>query len=207
MAQYNLKYIRGVIDCQYSQLTSSIQARYMLSVDLNNKSNKVATFIMMNPSKADFNNSDLTVNKVIKFSFIKGKGSIGIINIVNLFPFYETHSGSLQAVIKQVKNMPNLIFKDIMTLNNEMIKQALQSSNYIVLAWGNPSDNIDKRLHFDQCKYINSYIRTLNNKKIYVIKTQFEKILTNEGYPRHPSRPSLQGFKKCLISEDGQIII
>ncbi|MDQ0975995.1 hypothetical protein QFZ31_005873 [Neobacillus niacini] len=162
---------------------------------------------MMNPSKADYNTSDLTVNKVIKFAFIKGKGSIGLINIVNLFPFYETQSSSLQAVINHVRNTPNINFKDIISLNNKIIKHSLQSSNYIVLAWGNPSDNINKKLHFDQCNYIKSYIRALKNNKTYVIKTHYKKILTNERYPRHPSRPSLQGFKKCWINEAGEIII
>ncbi|MED4971298.1 DUF1643 domain-containing protein [Parageobacillus toebii] len=207
MVQYNPKYVRKILECQYAQLTNNIQARYLLSIELKNDSNEIATFVMMNPSRADYNTSDVTVNKVIKFAFIKGKGRIGIINIVNLFPFYETNSNVLQSIINRVRSNPNLNFKQIMARNNHIIKKAFQTSDYIIFAWGNPSKNIDKQLHLNQCSIISSYVKTLNPSRTYVIKTHHKEILTKGGYPRHPSRPALNGFKKCVISENGKIII
>ena len=52
---------------------------------------------MLNPSQADDNISDHTVNRIIKHSFIHSNledSSIRVskINVVNLFPFYETKS-------------------------------------------------------------------------------------------------------------------
>ncbi|PEE97789.1 hypothetical protein CON21_26290 [Bacillus thuringiensis] len=125
MVQYNSKYIRKILDCQYAQLTNSIQARYLLSIDLKNDSNNTATFVMMNPSRADYNSSDITVNKVVKFTVIQGKGKIEIINIVNLFPFYETDSSILQTTINQVKTKPIVKFKQIMLSNTRIIKKAI----------------------------------------------------------------------------------
>lgn len=207
MVKYNRKYCKEVLDCQCIQLTATIQVRTLLSINLKNDSNKVATFIMMNPSLANHNISDKTVNKVIKFAFIKGKGKIGIVNMVNLFPFYETNSSNLQTIINRVKNNVTLNFDGIISNNNNIIFKNIKLSKWVILAWGNPSVNIDSLIHDKQCSSILNYISSVRSTISYVIKTQYYNILTKDGYPRHPSRPSLKGFKKCLINEEGKIII
>ncbi|MDQ0972420.1 hypothetical protein QFZ31_002298 [Neobacillus niacini] len=207
MVYYNAEYVKRIIDCQHETLTDSIQARYFLSIELKNASNKIATFIMMNPSKADQNISDITVNKLIKFAFTKGRGNIGIIQIVNLFPFYETNSPNLQAIINRVQNNNTLNLEDIISNNNNIIFKSLEESKWTILAWGDPSENIDIDLHQTQCRSIIKHIKNIDNSNIYVIKTHYKNILTNNGYPRHPSRPALNGFKKCKINKDNNIVI
>ena len=70
---------------------SNINKRYSLEISLDNsRTKKTATIIMMNPSKANQNCSDQTVNKVLNFFKDNSKIPISKVIILNLFPTMKT---------------------------------------------------------------------------------------------------------------------
>ena len=64
-------------------LLSFIDKQYLASI-------ASYVFIMLNPSIADKEVSDLTITKLCNFSH--SLNEVGFIHIVNLYPFYETNS-------------------------------------------------------------------------------------------------------------------
>lgn len=69
-----------------------IKRRFLLEIKLKSrKSEKTVVVIMMNPSKANKEVSDRTINKVIKYIYNNGKTKeIGKIVLLNLFVAYKT---------------------------------------------------------------------------------------------------------------------
>ena len=53
--------------CDRSFLTREVEGRYLLKLKLKNNYNNTVTIVMMNPSKANENISDQTINKIVSF--------------------------------------------------------------------------------------------------------------------------------------------
>lgn len=169
--------------------------RTLLNITTNGNNEKSVLCIMMNPSKADKYQSDNSVNKVIKCFC----DSYGFINIVNLFPFYETKSSKLSELINKLKKEPE--FNEIIKFNLCTIKTKINSVNEIVLAWGDPANDEITQMHYGISMEILSYIAGKEN--IYVFgTTKFDTILTKKGNPRHPSRLDYSKIKKAKVEKE-----
>lgn len=151
----------------------SINKRYCLCLDIKNEeTEKRVLMIFMNPSQADENISDRTVNRafsyflnVIKPSYPDYTG----IEVLNLFPEYLTDSKELFKIVKTInrKNKLALI---------TAIELAIEEKRMIVLGYGNHPKKM-KNLHNRQVTFL---LELLNNKKIHYVS-----LLTKDGNPRH----------------------
>jgi len=147
--------------------------RYSLTIPLKNKGSQTLLVVMMNPSKATKEQSDSTINSVIRY-VIENKLDYSLISVVNLYPIYETSSQCLQNYEDEEKE------------NLDTIKILLQKSDDILLGWGKPKDKNEKELYemkyhhnsllvIEMCQNINSSVFILND-------------LRDDLYPRHLGR-------------------
>ncbi|MEK3807779.1 DUF1643 domain-containing protein [Bacillus sp. FSL H8-0547] len=117
------------------------------------------TFIMLNPSTADDQEDDPTLRRCIKFAMGWGFGSL---EVVNLFAYRSTDPKLLISAHDPIGEK-----------NNEYIREALNRSDKVVLAWGTKGSLLDRDKEVLQLlKDISTPIYTLE--------------LTRYGYPRHP---------------------
>ncbi len=84
----------------------------------------LATFVMLNPSKADHKVDDPTVRKCMKFARKWGYSGI---RVVNLFAWRATDPAALKKVPREDLVGP---------YNNDHILHACKSPGMVVLAWG-----------------------------------------------------------------------
>ena len=150
-------YVKNIGQCDKVTLFSQVDSRKLLTINLRNSYKNVVTYVMLNPSQADDNISDHTVNRIIKHSFIHSNledSSIRVskINVVNLFPFYETKSENLQKGIDLVRALDQTLYEDEMEQNFKQIKYALDNSQFVVLAWGEVPKELDKLIHKKQVR-------------------------------------------------------
>lgn len=191
------------IECNSEVLLDKIEARYSLTVTLNNSHEKTLTYIMMNPSIADLLQSDQTVNRVIAFAASEANKSkeIGKVNIVNLFGLYETQSPSLQSIIDQLT--PTSGFVDYLNKNRNSIQDGISTSDYIVLAWGDVPPGMKAKFHAVEVNYVYDCIMNCNKGgSIYILNTlnkNHKTILTNKR-PRHPNRLNFDTYIPCTLS-------
>ncbi|MED0586507.1 DUF1643 domain-containing protein [Bacillus subtilis] len=190
--KYKPEFVSKVIECKTERLTDSIEARYCLSIKLNNTLDSSYVFIMLNPSIAGRDVSDLTINKLCKFSH--SLNEVGTIHIANLYPFYETNSMLLSSLIKNLQNENKNLFDEVMATNRQVLSSLVKDSKKVVLAWGDCPDLFDRQFHIKQCHDFKLFLKEASQNQVYVIKTHFERLLTVKNSPRHPSRPMLKGL-------------
>lgn len=200
MVKYVSKYKVGKPICKKERIVDNdsliIEKRELLKVELNKQGDKIVSVIMMNPSKADSNHSDSTVNKIIKkfyaASFQEVANDVKYVNILNLLPIYNPNNKKL------LNNMNTIIseyssdhFLNILETNIMTIEKTIENSHYIVLAWGMP-ENFPLSLYFEQAAKV---LKTLENSNdnVYVFKMKslkgkiynLTKLYLN---PPHPSK-------------------
>lgn len=130
--KYKPEFVSKVIECKTERLTDSIEARYCLSIKLNNTLDSSYVFIMLNPSIAGRDVSDLTINKLCKFSH--SLNEVGTIHIANLYPFYETNSMLLSSLIKNLQNENKNLFDEVMATNRQLLSSLVKDSKKVVLS-------------------------------------------------------------------------
>lgn len=96
--------------------------RYLLSRTWDSNGKKIA-FIGLNPSTADENIDDPTIRRCIAFAKAWGGGSLWMIN---LFALRSTDPKQLYSTLDPVG--PE---------NNEYLKKIIESSDFVIAAWGN----------------------------------------------------------------------
>lgn len=113
---------------------NEISVRYKLEIPLNNWENENELLvIMMNPSKANKEESDRTVNKVVQYA---SQNRYRKLIIMNSLPFYETKSEKLNAVIRQIVDGEA---ERALEHNFSEIQEAISNlTRDILLATGNP---------------------------------------------------------------------
>lgn len=224
-----IKYISGEIFgrpmCERSSIENTnnpiLEKRELLKITLNHPGEKTVNVIMMNPSEADTQNSDKTVNRVINFFYkqpIIVENELGnnygqiisdikYINITNLFSLYNSQSNKLRDSINEITSQLSYsALKEIINSNINQIKNTLNNTDYIVLAWGNCPDNFHQFLYYYQAAEILDYITTTGKNNIYVfrifdIKRQTECFLTKLGNPVHPINGNLLTLVKVNIDK------
>ncbi|MEK3977878.1 DUF1643 domain-containing protein [Psychrobacillus sp. FSL K6-2836] len=164
--------------------------RNLLKFDNNLQSNNQNTVvIMMNPSAADANYSDDTVNKVIHaLSTISQT-----IYILNLFPFYEPDSKKLGDLVQKKNNL------QIINQNEAAISKAIKSADKIIFAWGDVPKGLPAKLHNERVKAVIKIIEKRNKENsLYVFnygRKKFLKFISNKKRPLHPSRKNIHSLK------------
>jgi len=148
--------------------------RYSLTIPLKNKGSQTLLVVMMNPSKATKEQSDSTINRVIRY-VTKNRLGYSQISVVNLYPIYETFSRCLQNYEDEEKE------------NLDTIKILLQKSDDILLGWGRPSKKSEIQLH--TLRYHHKSLAVIKlcqnlNKNIFIIGS----LVNEELYPRHLGR-------------------
>ncbi|MFT4447270.1 DUF1643 domain-containing protein [Bacillus subtilis] len=171
--KYKPEFVSEVIECKTERLTDSIEARYCLSIKLNNSLDSSFVYIMLNPSMAGRDISDLTINKLCKFSHTLNE--VGTIHIANLYPFYETNSTMLSSLIKNLQHENTNLFDTVMATNRQVLSSLVRDSKKVVLAWGDCPDLFDKQFHKKQCNDFMLLLKEANQNQVYVIKTHFDK--------------------------------
>lgn len=137
-------------------ISSCGKYRYFLSRVVGN-SEKILTFIMLNPSTANAIDDDPTIRRCLSFCTSLG---YGILHVVNLFAYRSTNPSELLIV-------ENPVGKE----NLDFIKNVVQNSDMTICAWGT------KGSIKNQDKFI---INFLKNFDLYALK------ITKNGHPSHP---------------------
>ena len=161
------KHIEDVIVTN-AEFSNDKKFRYKLEIQLKDKNDgEVLCVIMQNPSYADKNTADKSVNFLEKLIFKKGYeefSKIYKIVIVNQFAYVQTNdfSGSDEEIGKE---------------NDKIIEDCITKADVVLIAWGK-SNSFKKRIDF-----VNSVLRKEQNynKKCYVAK-------------KHPSRGFYDNF-------------
>lgn len=167
----------------------SENVRYWIRYQLDNRAlknkeitnNKEVVFILQNPSEADHNKSDRTINKVLDFCHHENRNKV---TIFNLSPIYGTKSNTISTakLAKYSKhNMIALIWYIC----------AMKISD-IVLAWGDcDSKNTGYHKTFfkkEQQKYLRllKYLSCKYHINIYCVSSKKDQNpLTKKRNPRH----------------------
>jgi len=190
-----MKYADGVrTQCKVFNF-GRFRIRYLLKIEIEKNDGGSALCIMMNPSKADENESDASVNKVIEF-FKEGYRTI---KICNLIPVYLTKSSEMNQLFDEFQKekcrdtfckIMKRNFVTVSRLINELDKDAC-----VVLAWGDPPEGFDKKIHQEYVDRVLASVENLPNYYIFETNNPHGN-LTELGNPRHPSRNILTGLLK-----------
>jgi hypothetical protein len=194
--------------CKCQQIIDDISIRSRLTVNIGGTQGSIA-FIMMNPSKADFEQSDITVNKILNFSNKLRESkelSFNKVNIVNLFPIYKTESSLLYRTLMELKSaFPSREYLTILNKGCKEIQECLLESNYIVFAWGDNPSKFPKGCYDQQISKVLKIVKKCKKDNLFVLKTQYKSTLTQKQQPRHPNRNKILGIVSCKLSKTGNL--
>lgn len=144
----------------YAEFSADRRYRYLLRRRVA-ESQKRVLFVMLNPSKADEERNDPTIRRCIGFARSWG---FGILEVVNLFALMSTYPKALLKADDPVG--PD---------NDAAIRAALESTDTVVLAWGN--HGLD---HENRAAEVTAMARKATRPSCLG--------LTMKGAPRHPLR-------------------
>lgn len=133
---------------------------------------------MMNPSKATGNESDKTVNKVLKTAHDNGYTEV---EIFNLSPYYLTKSKKLAKFFSGIKKFE---LEKVHQKNLDLFKESIKMyPEDILIATGNQNIKIMQSLYTE-------FYSLLKNKEIYFYNK------TKKGYYWHPL------YTKSILQKD-----
>ncbi len=146
-----------------------------------NETEKLLTFIMLNPSNADQFKPDKTVTNIKKITIENGYNAFAI---VNLFSY---RTGSPKKLIDKFSKRDYSNKKNLDTLINKL-------NGNVVLAWGSNAKSICNKYKKD---YYNEVLQELINKKcsLYVYD------LNKDNSPRHPGPLSFNRVKNIKLKK------
>lgn len=140
----------------------------------------------MNPSIADWVESDDTVNDFIRYAE-NHEDKFRYLKVVNLYPVMETDPDKLPGKIKYIieRHGEAFLYK-LLNENLEYIYDEITKADKIILGWGNYKlDHLMPLTH----RYITSKIceEILNiNKKVFSFTFKSAENITKYGQPSHP---------------------
>lgn len=148
-----------------------------------NETEKLLTFIMLNPSNADQFKPDKTVTNIKKITI---ENDYNAFAIVNLFSY---RTGSPKKLIDKFSKEDYSNDKNWETLSNK-----LNVNGNVVLAWGSNAKSICNKYKKD---YYNEVLQELINKKcsLYVYD------LNKDNSPRHPGPLSFNRVKNIKLKK------
>lgn len=157
--------------------------RYLLGRRISDSPRRLL-FIMLNPSRADKTEDDPTIKKC---SEIAKESDFGILQVVNLYAF----SAPKQTDLWQQKSPKG---KD----NDKYIREALESADRVILAWGSSIGQSKKRK-----KRAGKVMRMVIEA---IRKRPYHLGLNQNGEPKHPKQrvaydPTPKRWTKSQITE------
>jgi hypothetical protein len=144
--------------------------RYLLKIPLHNANGKKVLVIMKNPSKANNDISDLTINRVLKFCNGQGYSEV---NIMNLYSYYSTDSSKIAYLIDHGQEKIAIGKENDTILNN-----LLQDVDDVIVAWGSNTFGLTTQYK----RRIKQVIEIIKKKPLFYVEA-------NNGrgwYPKHP---------------------
>lgn len=146
--------------------------RYLLSVNFTDASSieRPLVVIMKNPSCADENNSDRTVNNILKFAH---ENNYTKVHILNLYSLYSTDSKKIKYLVNGDKKLV-AVGED----NDKVIKETIENVEDIIIAWGTSPKGM-KRSYKERVEEV---LRFFKDKNLYYVLEDYHESL----YPRHP---------------------
>lgn len=150
---------------------SNKNIRYLLTIPIDNTEDKSVLVILKNPSMATKEESDYTINKVLKFCH---QNQYKIVRIMNLFPYYSTDP---KGVKKFIENKS--IYNDCIEKNLKILKENISISDDIIVAWGTDTINCKKEYN----RIIELVENEIKDKNIYYVGR-----ISTCGYPLHAQR-------------------
>lgn len=187
------------VRCDREDLSAEVMIRTKLELELKCTSTDRTAFIMMNPSKANNDESDDTVNWIVKL--ICKKNFARLLWVINLFPIYTPNSDNLYTILQSVNNR-----QKIMEKNRDSINHIISNVNNIVLAWGNVPTNFSPIVHSKEVLYIYKCIRTHNKRSLYICAKNGGFNLTKFCQPRHPMYFYPNDLISCKINSFNELI-
>jgi len=170
-------------------VATNIDIRYVLNIPFQNVNEGISVMvIMMNPSKADLQESDPTVDKLINFFFnkiIRGR-AVKEIRVCNVFPVYASNTKDAFIKIRQLHNTG--ILERLQNYNEKKIDMVLEEADLLVLGWGKPTEGNIPYLYY--YKEVYKILSLIFNSEIdtYVFEVgDANSLLTKSGDPRHPA--------------------
>ncbi|MEH7552897.1 DUF1643 domain-containing protein [Bacillus altitudinis] len=191
--KYNPAYCRKVNHSDNTYIGNNLKKRHLLNVSTVKLRPVKYTFLLMNPSDADLEFSDSTVNKVIKDSY---NDNVDQVDIVNALPFYETDSTKIENLLNklgksEILNLLNENYKTIV----KSIETTVESGGKIICGWGNIPSNLSVR---------NENIYSNNLKRIKEILIKYPNMTycygtNNDGSPTHPLYVDYKNLTKFIV--------
>ncbi|MFJ8515337.1 DUF1643 domain-containing protein [Lysinibacillus xylanilyticus] len=193
------------IDIDKETFIGNVDVRYSLTIPfLNRREGLSVGIILMNPSGANKDKSDGTVNKLIDFFYdnpIDGH-QIKDISICNVLPVYASNTPTALTKIRSLKEAN--VLDRVQKLNETKVAIAMKDKKLIVLGWGKPDvKTIPNLLYYKEVLRIVDLLSILHKDDLYVfdIKNAISTF-TEHGDPRHAGRSvTLKDLTKISVSE------
>ena len=134
-----------------------------------NDKRPMVTWIMMNPSTADANNDDRTIERIIKFS---SKWGYGGLMVANVYPY---RSPNPKECLEWARYWETNDWdaRDALMQNENVITKLVKISSKVIVAWGANPDDI----------YLDNILAAISDggiNELYCLGT------TKNGHPKHP---------------------
>lgn len=181
-------YVKTPTKCLISKLNSEIASRKRLTACLKNNYNKSLLFILMNPSQANEYNSDRTINKCASIAYHDlAHLHVGKFSIVNVYPFYQSQSSQLQNTIIKTKKVSSAFYYKELFENLRVIRQGIQSADYIVMGTGGIPDTIQNKKEYQFILHTILDALEVCNQTVYLptSKRRYNGYLYQGIYPYH----------------------
>lgn len=193
------------IDIDKESYLGNVDVRYSLTIPfLNRREGLSVGIILMNPSGANEDKSDGTVNKIINFfyDYQIDRHQIKDISICNVLPVYASNTSTALMNIKFLKEAN--VLDRVQKLNEDKLAIAMKNKGLIVLGWGKPEvKTIPNLLYYKEVLRIVELLSILHKDNLYVfdIKNAISTF-TEHGDPRHAGRSAtLKDLIKISVSE------
>ncbi|WP_159462037.1 DUF1643 domain-containing protein [Salirhabdus sp. Marseille-P4669] len=143
--------------------------RYLLEIPLKTRKEQMVLVIMKNPSLANKNKSDHTINRVLKFCYTKGYSKVFV---MNLYAYYSTDPKGIAKLIHN--NQEHLA---IGCENDSLLLELSKHVDDIIVAWGSNTFGCTSKYK----KRIKDVTKLLEGKNLFYV----EKVSKCSWYPKH----------------------
>lgn len=180
--EMNYNYDIEVVDQKNIEVISDevLQLRFLMKIPLkNNTKNKIGLFIMKNPSNANKQQSDKTLNNIIHFS----REMYSTIYIANLYPFVNSNPKNTKD-FRNSESFNNAIIKNdqyIKAVIEGIIKSDIEIVD-IICAWGSHEENQQGKECF--ANRVNRVLDLINEANIIPKAMRFKSSI-NPWHPRN----------------------
>ncbi|GEM_PF-5221751 len=166
------------------KIDETINARYLLKVELNTTSDESIAVIMKNPSIANEDESDITINKVLEVAY---RHNYKTVYIHNLFCYYSPKVKDIKDLIKVNDEIHN-------KKNDACIIKTLSKVEKVLVGWG--SIDINKEVNIIYNNRVKAVYELIKKKDLLILDEDFSE----SSFPKHPQTLAINAAKIALKS-------